>query len=138
MSAKDKFHNSVKNALIKDGWTITHDPLEFEVGDVSVSIDLGAENILAAEKQGKKIAVEIKSFLGASNIYEFHTALGQFLNYRLVLDEEEPSRILYLAIPKETRETFFKKEFVQKSVRVHSVRLIVYDAEKEEIVEWIS
>lgn len=138
MPAKDKFHNSVRNALIKDGWTITHDPLEFEVGDVSVSIDLGAENILAAEKQGQKIAVEIKSFLGASTIYEFHTALGQFLNYRLVLEEEEPNRILYLAVPKETYETFFKKQLIQKSVRIHAVKLIVYYAEKEEIVEWIS
>lgn len=38
-------------------------------------IDLGAEPILAAERAGEKIAVEIKSFLGESNIYEFHTAL---------------------------------------------------------------
>lgn len=27
--ARDKIHNAVKNALIKDGWTITHDPYEF-------------------------------------------------------------------------------------------------------------
>ena len=27
MPAKDIHHDTVKNALIKDGWTITHDPL---------------------------------------------------------------------------------------------------------------
>ena len=26
MSAKDRFHQVVKTALIKDGWIITHDP----------------------------------------------------------------------------------------------------------------
>ena len=30
-------------------------------------------------------------------IFDFHLALGQFLNYRLVLEETEPERILYLA-----------------------------------------
>ena len=137
MAAKDKFHDAVKNALVKDGWMITHDPLELEIGEVSVSIDLGAENILAAEKQGRKIAVEIKNFLGASNIYEFHLALGQFLNYRIAL-EDEPERILYLAVPQETHETFFKKELVQKSIRTYAVRLIVYNVASEEITEWIS
>jgi len=27
MPAEDSFHDAVKNALIKDGWNITHDPL---------------------------------------------------------------------------------------------------------------
>lgn len=82
MSVRDIFHNTVKTALIKDGWTITDDPLRLEVGGVSVSIDLSAERLIAAERRGQKIAVEVKRFLeGASAISEFHTALGQFLNY---------------------------------------------------------
>jgi hypothetical protein len=28
MPAKDIYHETVKNALIKDGWTITDDPLK--------------------------------------------------------------------------------------------------------------
>lgn len=48
-------------------------------------IDLGAEKLLAAEREGEKIAVEIKSFLSPSAITDFHLALGQFLNYRTAL-----------------------------------------------------
>jgi hypothetical protein len=36
MPAKDRIHHAVKNALIKDGWTITHDPYRLEVGEEKV------------------------------------------------------------------------------------------------------
>ena len=63
MSAKDKFHDAVKQGLEKDGWKITHDPLRIEFGEEDkIQIDLGAEKVLGAEKSGQKIAVEIKSF----------------------------------------------------------------------------
>ena len=76
MSAKDKFHNAVKAALHKDGWIITDDPLFFRFGGVEVYIDLAAEKLFLAEKEGEKIAVEVKSFLGTSAISDFHKALG--------------------------------------------------------------
>ncbi|BAY23912.1 fdxN element excision controlling factor protein [Calothrix sp. NIES-2100] len=83
MSARDVFHEVVKIALQKDGWQITHDPLLFNVGGVKMSIDLAAEKLIAAERENEKIAVEVKSFLEKSSaISEFHTALGQFINYR--------------------------------------------------------
>ena len=74
--AKDKIHDLVKQTLINDGWTITHDPYIIETEDVEYEIDLAAEKILAAEKQGEKIAVEVKSFLATSFVYEFHRILG--------------------------------------------------------------
>jgi XisH protein len=80
--AKDLFHNSVKIALQKEGWTITDDPYQISAGNVDMLIDLGAENILAAERQGQRIVVEIKSFAGPSRISEFHTAHGQYLDYQ--------------------------------------------------------
>lgn len=93
MPAKDIFHEAVKNGLIKDGWTITHDPLKLNFGFTVAFVDLGAEKLLAAEKGAEKIAVEIKSFAGSSELYEFHTALGQFINYQSVLSRQEPDRI---------------------------------------------
>jgi hypothetical protein len=99
MPAGDSFHDIVKNALIREGWKITHDPYFMRYGDTEFYIDLGAEKILGAEKEGRKIAVEIKSFLGDSTVYEFHTALGQFISYRNILEETEPDRTLYLAVP---------------------------------------
>jgi XisH protein len=69
--AKDLFHNTVKSALQKDGWNITHDPDQLRYGFVDVYIDLAAEEAIAAEKGGRKIAVEVKSFAGGSTISEF-------------------------------------------------------------------
>jgi Holliday junction resolvase-like predicted endonuclease len=98
--AKDIFHDAVKTALQKDGWQITHDPYRLRYGIADVYIDLAAEGAIAAEKEGRKIAVEVKSFVSGSTISEFHTALGQFLNYRIALEgSEEPNRMLYLAVP---------------------------------------
>lgn len=74
--AKDKFHDAVKNALIKEGWTVTDDPLFLQFGGVDLFVDLGAEKIIAAQKENQKIAVEIKTFLGYSVVTEFHLAVG--------------------------------------------------------------
>jgi len=74
MPRKDVLHDSAKNALIKDGWIITHDPLLVEYDRETLYIDLGAEAPLGAEKNGRKIAVEIKSFLGRSGITELERA----------------------------------------------------------------
>lgn len=138
MSARDLFHDAVKNALIKEGWTITDDPLHLNISlKIDVYIDLGAEKMLAAERNGEKIAVEIKSFAGKSAISEFHTALGQFLNYRDALEMKEPERILYLAVPIDTYETFFQDEFISTRIKKHNLLLIVYNAKKEKIEQWI-
>ena len=76
MSKRDFFHEAVCDALGKDGWAITDDPLKIEWGGATIKIDLGAERLIAAERGNEKIAVEIKSFLSPSPLSEFHTALG--------------------------------------------------------------
>ena len=94
MPAKDLFHQLVRTALEQEGWTITHDPYHIDLGFVDLYIDLGAERLIAAIKDNEKIAIEIKTFLSASTISEFHTAIGQFINYRIALEAEESDRIL--------------------------------------------
>ncbi|MEL6494371.1 MAG: XisH family protein [Cyanobacteria bacterium J06623_7] len=137
--AKDIFHNAVKRALEKDGWKITHDPYRLRYGIVEVYIDLAAEEAIAAEKEGRKIAVEVKSFAGASNISEFHTALGQFLNYRIALEtSDEPERVLYLAVPRDVYQTFLSFEPAKTVIERYQVLLIIYSSDREEIVRWIS
>jgi hypothetical protein len=138
MAAKDLFHEAVRRGLEKDQWTITDDPLELEWEEVKVKIDLAAERLIAAERGGEKIAVEIKSFIGTSAISDFHTALGQFLNYRIMLEVNESDRLLYLAVPLEAYETFFQSRFAQVAVERHQLKLIVYEPVTEEIVQWIS
>uniref|UniRef100_UPI000A763CBD XisH family protein n=1 Tax=Hassallia byssoidea TaxID=482630 RepID=UPI000A763CBD len=98
MPSRDIYHNTVKNALLKDGWTITHDPLRLEWGKKDLYVDLGAEQLIAAENAERKIAVEIKSFVGRSDIDDLEKALGQYILYYDILSEREPERVLYLAI----------------------------------------
>jgi hypothetical protein len=116
MSARDIFHENVKKALQKEQWVITADPLMTKYGNINFQIDLGAERVLAAERQGEKIAVEIKSFLNPSAVTDFYAALGQFLSYRLALEANEPDRLLYLAVPLDIYETFFQFEFTQAAI----------------------
>lgn len=71
-------------------------------------------------------------------ISDFHVALGQFLNYRLALEAQDPERTLYLAIPGETFSTFFHLPFAQLAMQRYQLKLIVYEAEREEIIQWIS
>lgn len=90
MARKDVYHNVVRHALEKEGWTITDDPLDLSIGEVELFADLGAERVIAAERGNEKIAVEIKSFVGQSPVSEFHKAIGQYENYRLSLEELDP------------------------------------------------
>ncbi|MEM7592093.1 MAG: XisH family protein [Cyanobacteria bacterium P01_A01_bin.83] len=136
MPAKDIFHDTVRNALIKEGWTITDDPLYLDYGGVDMYVDLGAEKLIAAEKDQQKIAVEIKSFNRPSLISEFHGALGQFLNYRLVLENIEPEREVFLAISEDVYEAFFTLVFTQKAVEKYQIKLIVYDINQGVIKQW--
>jgi hypothetical protein len=84
MSAKDLYHDVVKTALIKDGWTITHDPYTLSAGCTDVFVDLGAERILAAERNSDKIAVEVKSFRGPSEVRDLEIAIGQYVFYAVL------------------------------------------------------
>ncbi|NOT57748.1 MAG: fatty-acid oxidation protein subunit alpha [Deltaproteobacteria bacterium] len=138
MAVRDTFHEAVRNALVKEGWTITHDPLSLSFGGVDLYIDLGAEKMIAAEREGQRIAVEIKSFSGPSLVSDFHAALGQFLNYRLVLEAQDAARDLYLAVPLDAHAVFFSLPFAQAAIQRYQLRLLVYDGQKEEIVQWQS
>ena len=137
MAAKDRFHYVVRKALEKEQWVITDDPLRLDVGGTKFEIDLGVEQLLAAERGTEKIAIEIKTFLSDSPLTDYHAALGQFLNYRLALEISDPARILYLAIPVSAYETFFRREFAQISIERYQINQIIYDPNKEVIVQWI-
>ena len=136
MPAKDLFHDKVKTALIKDGWTITDDPLTLSYETRDVFVDLGAERVLAAEKATEKIAVEIKTFRLASQVTALEDAMGQYLVYRGILEEVEPERRLYLAIPNDVNDGIFSEPMGRLIVRKYSVLKVVYNPTTEEIEEW--
>lgn len=137
MARKDIFHESLKNALLKDDWIITDDPLDLTIGEVELLADFGAERIIAAEKANQKIAIELKSFIGQSPVSEFHKALGQYSNYRLSLEELEPERTVWLAIPQMAWEEFFQRPFIQKSIQRYKIEILVFDPQNEILLRWI-
>ena len=134
--ALDIFHNVVREGLKKDGWHITHEHMQLQVGGVEMYVDLAAEPLIAAEKDDQKIAVEVKSFIKVSDIHEFHLAIGQYRNYLLALSIREPDRVLYLAIPEEAFYRFFTLQFVQHALQFNQVHFLVYDTQGEKIVRW--
>lgn len=87
MPARDIYHDTVKSALQKDGWTITHDPFPLQIGKKRLSVDLGAERLISAERETQKIVVEVKSFVGQSDVKDLEQALGQYILYRQILNE---------------------------------------------------
>jgi hypothetical protein len=137
MPAYNVFHDAVKRGLIKEGWKITADPYFVQFGDISQYIDIAAEKLIGAERGDRRIAIEVKSFTSPSMVTEFHAALGQFLHYRMILEKEDPDRVLYLAVPIDAFDSFFALLFARTSVQRHGVHLIVYDPESEVLVQWI-
>lgn len=134
---KDRFHDVVRTALEKEGWQITADPYEININDVEFEVDLAAEQLLAATRENQKIAVEIKSFISPSKVSDFHTALGQFLNYRDALEIVEPDRQLYLAVRDPIYESFFKRRFIVDTIQRYQLRLVIYNVQQGVIVQWL-
>jgi hypothetical protein len=135
--AKDLYHNTVRIALEKDGWTITHNPLTLRIGKRDVFVDLGAEKLIAAQREGKKIAVEIKSFISKSPIKDLENALGQYILYVKILSKLEPDRLLYLAVDQEIYINFFAEEVVQILLEDDLIKLMIFDSTQEVIIQWI-
>ncbi len=108
-----------------------------EIGKKRLSVDLGAERLLSAEKGTQKIVVEIKSFLGRSDVDDLEDALGQYVLYREIMKEIQIERELFLAIPHRTFTSLFQIPVGMVLLQHHILNLLVYDEKKEVITEWI-
>lgn len=137
MPARDRDHNKVRKALEKDGWTITHDPLFLRHGRKDMYVDLGAQQLIGAEKETRKIAVEIKSFLSNSDMDDLEKAMGQFVIYHDVLKIAEPDRTLYLAVSRKISEQVFEQDVGKLMLDNQRLRLMVFDDAREEVLGWI-
>lgn len=136
MPAKDIYHDCVIRALEKDGWKITANPLKLKLGMKKLYVDLGAEKLLIAEKGARKIAVEIKSFIGKSIIADSEVAVGQYVFYDKLLAESEPDRELFLAVESEVFAELMSDELGTFLTEKIGLKMLVFDKVTEEIVEW--
>ncbi len=136
--ARDLFHQNVREALLKEGWHITDDPLRVPIDGSHLEIDLAAEIVFGAERGDEKIAVEVKSFLSKSFMNNFHEAMGQYLDYRSALEDFDNERTVYLALPTHAyHHTVFQGRFIQKRLREENAQLIIFEPVKNEIIQWI-
>ena len=137
MPALDRYHETVRHALNKDGWTITDDPLTLVVDDRNLYADFGAERLLGAERGVEKIAVEIKTFLSPSPVADLEQAIGQYSLYEDILQLLESERTLYLAIPEEAFTHIFSERIGQLALKNRIKRAFVFNPVREEIVQWL-
>ncbi|MDM8560929.1 element excision factor XisH family protein [Candidatus Parabeggiatoa sp. HSG14] len=135
MSRKDRYHDVVKQALIREGWTISHDPYILNT-DPKLAVDLGVERIITAERKNEKIAVEIKSFINSSQVSDLEDAVGQYNVYNIFLKRQEPKRKLYLAVPYHAFVNIFSREVGQITVKELSINLIIYSLSEGEPLQW--
>lgn len=138
MSRRDNLHLSLRRTLEKYGWTITDDPLILVLEQTLLKADLGAEKFFAAEKEGRKIAVEIKDFDSPSVISELEKTMGQLQLYQWALEDQEPERKLFLAISQAIYIRHFQKPIFQLAVQRNKINLLVYEPSREAIVQWIA
>lgn len=137
MPAKNVYHDVVKEALVSDGWLVTDDPLRLSYGKRNLFVDLAAELVIGAERNGRRIAVEIQSFLGRSEVSDFESAIGQYMIYQTVLGESQPDRVLYLAIHREVAEGIFSEPFGRLITSRQGIKVLVFDESTRRILEWI-
>jgi len=123
--------------LVRDGWTITHDPLRLTSGRRNLYVDLGAKRLLAAEKGSQRIAVEVKTFAGPSDVDALEQAMGQHVLYRALLDTQDPGRLLFLAVPDDVWNTLFQEPIGETALQHALDRVMCFDPAEERIVQWI-
>ncbi len=136
MAAKDIYHDDVRSAPVKDGWTITDDPFRLRWGKKDYYVDLGAEELIAAEMPGRRIAVEIKSFVGPSIVDDMEKALGQYMIYRSILKRRQPDRELFLAVPNSIAKQF-DEPLGRLLLEDYRLRVVVFHPKKKEIIRWL-
>ena len=99
--------------------------------------DLGADLPIGAVKDGQRIAVEIKSFVGPSDMHDLELALGQFWLYREVLAEIDADRTLFLAVPKYAWKSLLSGPLGQLVTERYQLRFLVFDEQERRILQWI-
>ncbi|MGB7442146.1 MAG: tetratricopeptide repeat protein [Coleofasciculaceae cyanobacterium] len=96
-------------------------------------IDLGLENLQKAINLNPE---ENREMAKTDSDFDNIRALGQFLKYQLALEQVQPDRILYLAIPLDAYDSFFTLELPRLLIERYQVHLIVYEPTEEVIVRW--
>jgi hypothetical protein len=137
LPARDSIHETVKEAVIKDGWEITDDPYVISYGDRFLFVDLGASGFIGLQQGNKQIAIEIKQFRGQSQVNDLEQAIGQYSLYRILLNQIDPERDLYLAISEATYNDIFDEPIGKLAIAEIPLKLVIVNLSTKEITQWI-
>ncbi len=69
---------------------------------------------------------------------ELEKAIGQYIVYHDVLAETQPERELYLAVHDEIYTGLFKEPIGNLLLKNNRIKLIVFQPQKEVILQWIT
>jgi hypothetical protein len=127
--ADDLVLPNLREALRKEGWNLRPRAMRLESDDYLYLIDV------EAEKGGRKICVEVKSWLNTFNT-DWYMAFGQYLSYQEAITEERLPYTLYLAVPKDTYAEHFTNRHIDKLVTKNNIRLIIFDVNTNTILLW--
>lgn len=138
MSRRDFIHVAVREALENGGWEITDDPLliELEFDEFPFQIDIGAEKLIKASKNKRQVAIEVKSFKRFSTISDFHTALGQYLNYRDAIELGDYPHELYLGVGQKGYDKLIASYFIRMQLIRYTIKIVIIDTESKKIIKW--
>lgn len=100
-------------------------------------VDLAAERLIGATKGTRKIAVEIKSFIGESEVNDLENALGQYLLHRSVMRKSKPERVLYLAVSEEAWANVLADDLGSLVQQDYGVKILTFSIETREVIKWI-
>jgi len=133
MPAKDRYHDTVVRALIKDGWAIEDEQFTLTVGKRNLWID-----IEASKGQPRLIIlIEVKELTDVDSAVEaLANAVGKYELYRLALRASNLDYPLYLAVTKQSYEGILSERIGELAIGYAQIPLIVFDVETEEIIKW--
>jgi hypothetical protein len=132
LPAKDRHHDSVKEALVKSGWIITHDPRTLLLPERVLFVDFRVVN----DQDQSALLIEVKGFEQSSQVEALMAALGKYNVYRSAMKYNDIIEPLYLAIPEAAYLGIMSETLGREILRDYEVKLLVFDPEKREIVRW--
>ncbi|MCI0709173.1 MAG: XisH family protein [Chloroflexi bacterium] len=137
MPAIDLCEQQVIRALQKDDWLVTQQPVPIRI-DKSCAGYIYADLRLRQRQGGQSvIVVEVKCFTSKRTpLEEFYQAVGQYVVYRNALALNDTHIPVYLSVPVQVYQTFFKLPLIQSVINDMQVNLVVIDLDKEEVIQW--
>jgi len=133
MPAKDRYHDAVVRALVKNGWTITTEQMLVRFVERRLWIDIQA----AKASEQLVIVVEVKGFESMPSLVDYLAdAVGKYVIYLCALDYARLDARLYMVVPIVAYEGILNEEIGRRAIRKANIDIMVFDPEREEVIRW--